>query len=179
MTAGIKVAFAAGVALALAGTHWYAFDAGRDVGLSASAIAEGVRKDGVITVVTDAIVSGQNEQKQNGVKARKVSDDLQKEITGVLDYHAPVASVRLPALAFSGCIGAAGSAEAPSSGRLDGPTAAAAVFPEEVQRAFDQFTEATGQLAKEADKTAAVARAHQSFARMNGLYGGPEQEADE
>lgn len=179
MTAGIKVAFTAGVALALAGTHWYAFDAGRDVGLAASAIADGARKDGVITLVTDAVVSGQIEQKQNGAKARKVSDDLQKEITGVLDYRAPVASVRLPALAFSGCTGAAGSAEAPNSGRLDGPIAAAAVFPEEVQRAFDQFTAEAGQLAKEADKTAAVARAHQDFARMNGLYGEPEQGADE
>lgn len=179
MTAGIKVAFTVGTVLALAGTHWYAFDAGRDVGLAASAIAEGVRKDGVITLVTDAVVSGQNEQKQNGVKARKVSDVFQKEIAGVLDYRAPVASVRLPALAFAGCTGAAGSAEAPSSGRLDGPTAAAVVFPEEVQRAFDQFTEEAGQLAKEADKTAALARAHQDFARMNGLYGEPGLETSE
>jgi hypothetical protein len=174
MSGTIKAVVALVLALLLAGSHYFAYSAGRNAQQVGQGRVESTRKDAVVTAVLNGVEANAHEQKENEAKARKVSDGFQKEVAGVLDYRPPVASVRLPALAFSGCGDAAAEVKAAGASGPDGTAAGTVVFPEEVQRAVDRFTEGVGRLEKEADKTAAVARGHQQFARENGFYGDAE-----
>lgn len=173
MTGALKLGLALGIVGALGVSHWRAFEAGKDIGGAACTVAESGRKDAVIEAVTGRVADNAVEQKQNEAKARKVSEDVQKELVVVRDF-VPVYGVRLPALPGPRCDSAAGQAEAAGASGPDGAAAGTVVFPEEIQRAFDRFTEGAGRLQKEADGVTAVARGHQAFARTNGFYGEPE-----
>lgn len=174
MSGEVKLALCVAALLGLGVTHYLAYDYGRADQRATVAAADSARKDVVIGAVLNRVDDNAKEQANNEAKARKVSDGFQKEVAGVLDYRPPAASVRLPAFAFAGCGGAAGQTEAAGDGGPDAAAAGTVVFPEEVQRAVDRFTEGVGRLEKEADKTAAVARAHQQFALENGFYVEPE-----
>lgn len=174
MSGTVKAVVALVLALLLAGSHYFAYSAGRNAQQVGQDRVESKRKDGVVAAVLEGVVANEQEQKQNEAKARKVSDGFQKEVAGVLDYRPPVASVRLPAFAFACGSEAPGEAKAPGASGPDGTVAGTVVFPEEVQRAVDRFTEGVGRLEKEADKATAVARGHQQFARENGFYGDAE-----
>jgi len=174
MIGEVKLALCVAALLGLGVTHYLAYDYGRSDQRATAATADSTRKDVVIGAVLARADDNAKVQANNEAKARKVSDVFEKEVARVLDYRAPAASVRLPALAFAGCGGAAGQAEAASAGGPDAAAAGTVVFPDEVQRAVDRFAEGVGRLAKEADKAAAVARAHQQFALENGFYVEPE-----
>ena len=177
MNGSLKLALCLAGLLTLAGTHYAAYHVGVEAGKADGMKVDSTRKDVALGAVVGAVARNEQTQQENGAKARKVSDALQKEITSVLDYRPAVASVRLPALALPGCGGAAAAPEAASASGPDGAAAGTVVFPEEVQRAFDEFTAGAGQLAKEADKATAVARAQQEFARNNGFYGDAKEES--
>jgi hypothetical protein len=174
MSGEVKLALCVAAVLALGVTHYLAYDYGRADQRAAAATVESKGKDAVIGAVLARVDDNAKARANNEAKARKVSDVFEKEVARVLDYRAPVASVRLPALAFAGCSGAAGSPEAAGAGGPDAAAAGTVVFPEAVQQAVDRFTEGAGRLAKEADKATAVARGHQQFALENGFYVEPE-----
>jgi hypothetical protein len=113
------------------------------------------------------------EKQDQEAKARKVSDDYQKELTAARDYQPAAGELHFPAGLL--CDAVTATAQSAGASGLDGGTTAASQLPEAVRSALREFEQGNRRLAKDADAQTAISRGLQRFARVNGFYGDPEK----
>lgn len=167
-----KLIAALALLIALIGENWYVLNMGKRIERADWQKQEITRKSTETAALFKASENAFREKQNDEAKARKVSDDHQKELAAIRSFQPGAGSLRLPRAI---CDSASPTAKAASAGGFDGATSSSLVLPDEIGRAFDRFTAGAGQLAKEADTSNAVARGLQSFARESGLYGAGEQ----